>query len=324
MKHRSLPRWLTNGLAVFILLSPLVICGLLTAVAAAEPTASASQARLQALEGKLSALRAQQDASVGELSRLQSEPATIQTEIDKVVSEFNTIANLRKNEVALAAEAAIRGISVAEMVYQSIVAETHSRKKLAGLQGQLANVKARISALDNEISSRQQQIDQAQASLEYWKNPLRAENIENEGTHLKNLKAKPVDYDPRLDPSYISGQANPRLDWEKIWALVGEYKAIAMNRPIVPRPSIRYAQPQPQAYTDLALSRGDLPYAPGQILYATPYTYMGGYYPNDSWGTYRTPSSRIPWWSLIPPRHHHQLHHGGHRHGLLFGHRFHR
>lgn len=138
------------------------------------------------------------------------------------------------------------------------------------------------------------------------------------------MPSDPALYNPRLDPNYISGQANPRHDWERIWALVSEYEAIAMDRPIGPQPPIPYAHPQPQAYTDWALSRDGMPYASGPLLHATLYTYMGGYYPYDSWGAYRTPSPRIPWWSLIPPRHRHQLHHGGHRHGLLFSHRFHR
>lgn len=133
-------------------------------------------------------------------------------------------------------------------------------------------------------------------------------------------------YDPRLDPNYSGATpANPTPDWRAIEALAREFQergATVASRSVIVG---QYIQPQPWYYvgTDNSMMASQYGYVgPG---YWTPP--IGGVYPY--WygsGVYgwRDPYPRIPWWSLIPPRHHHRFptHLGFHgRHGSMIRHR---
>lgn len=133
-------------------------------------------------------------------------------------------------------------------------------------------------------------------------------------------------YDPRLDPNYTRAtSANPSPDWRAIEALGREFQAqstLIGSRPVA---ASQYVQPQPWYYAGT-----DNPMMASQYSYASPGYWtpsIGGPYPY--WygsGVYgwREPYPRIPWWSLVPPRHHHRssAHLGFHgRHDNVMRHR---
>jgi hypothetical protein len=115
-------------------------------------------------------------------------------------------------------------------------------------------------------------------------------------------------YDPRLDPNYSRVvSTNPSSDWRAIEALGREFQersALIGSRPAAAN---QYVQPQPWRYAgaDYPMMVSQAGYA--DFSYATPpiggpyqYWYSSGIY---GW---REPSPRIPWWSLVPSRHHHR------------------
>lgn len=133
-------------------------------------------------------------------------------------------------------------------------------------------------------------------------------------------------YDPRLDPNYTRAMStNPSPDWRAIEALGREFQERSVTAGSRPGAGGQYVQPQPWHYAvaddPVMISRADYP---GLGYWSPP---IGG--PYQYWygpGIYgwREPSPRIPWWSLVPPRHHHRSSahlqfHG--RHGGVMGHR---
>ena len=115
-------------------------------------------------------------------------------------------------------------------------------------------------------------------------------------------------YDPRLDPNYTRAMStNPSPDWRAIEALGREFQERSVTAGSRPGAGGQYAQPQPWHYagTDNPMMVSQAGYA--GFSYWTPP--IGGPYQN--WygqGIYGwlEPSPRIPWWSLVPPRHHHR------------------
>jgi hypothetical protein len=135
-------------------------------------------------------------------------------------------------------------------------------------------------------------------------------------------------YDPRLDPNYTRAMStNPSLDWRAIEALGREFQARSALIGSQPVAANHYAQPQPWHYAgaDYPMMVSQAGY-PSLDYWTSP---VGGQYPywyGSGSGVYgwRAPSPRIPWWSLVPSRHHyrssaHLQFHG--RHGGVVGHR---
>jgi hypothetical protein len=132
-------------------------------------------------------------------------------------------------------------------------------------------------------------------------------------------------YDPRLDPNYTRATSgNSTLDWRAIEMLAREFQERGAAVGSRPAAVSQYVQPQPWHYagTDNSMMASQAGYA--DFSYWTPP--IGGPYQN--WygpGIYGwRDSSRIPWWSLVPSRHHHRSavqtqFHG--RHSRAMGHR---
>lgn len=115
-------------------------------------------------------------------------------------------------------------------------------------------------------------------------------------------------YDPRLDPNYARATSgNSTIDWRAIEALGREFQARSALIGSRPAPAFQYVQPQPWYYAG-----AEYPMMASQYGYAGPGYWtppIGGVYPY--WygsGVYgwRDPYPRIPWWSLVPPRHHYR------------------
>lgn len=132
-------------------------------------------------------------------------------------------------------------------------------------------------------------------------------------------------YDPRLDPAYTRATSNnPAVDWRAIEALGREFQERGAPS-AQPAAAGYYILYQPWHYVGAVY-----PAMVPQTDYAG-YGYwtppVGGLYPYwYSSGVYgwRDPYPRIPWWSLVPPRHHHRFptHLGFHgRHGSMIRHR---
>lgn len=117
-------------------------------------------------------------------------------------------------------------------------------------------------------------------------------------------------YDPRLDPNYTMAMSgNTTLNWRAIEMLAREFQersALIGSRPAAAN---QYVQPQPWHYAG-----ADYPMMVSQAGYPGPGYWtppVGGQYPywyGSGSGLYGwwQPSPRIPWWSLVPPRHHHR------------------
>jgi hypothetical protein len=134
-------------------------------------------------------------------------------------------------------------------------------------------------------------------------------------------------YDPRLDPNYTRAMStDPSPDWRAIEALGREFQERSPTAGSRPGAAGQYVQPQPWHYVtvDNPVMASQAGY-PGGGFWASP---AGGQYPSYWYGSgiygWWEPSPRIPWWSLVPPRHHHRssMHMGFHgRHGGGTGHR---
>lgn len=115
-------------------------------------------------------------------------------------------------------------------------------------------------------------------------------------------------YDPRLDPNYTRATSdNPSIDWRVIDALGREFQA--QSAAVGSRPAAvgQYIQPQPWYYAGAEYPMMGLQYGSAGPGYWTspnggvnPYWYGSGVY---GW---RDHYPRIPWWSLVPLRHHHR------------------
>lgn len=133
-------------------------------------------------------------------------------------------------------------------------------------------------------------------------------------------------YDPRLDPNYTRAMStNPGPDWRAIEVFGREFQERSVTAGSRPGAGGQYVQPQPWYYAG-----AENPVTTSQSGYTSagywappiggPYQYWSG----SGFYGWREPSPRIPWWSLIPPRHHHRssVHLQSHgRHGGMMGHR---
>ena len=112
-------------------------------------------------------------------------------------------------------------------------------------------------------------------------------------------------YDPRRDPNYSreAVETTP-INWDAVWSLVREFEARSHANAARPLPSSQFAVPQPWHYVQESFSPGATPPL-SNASYGAPYG--GPSYGYDPWfaGWWET-SPRIPWWSLVPPRHHHR------------------
>ena len=123
--------------------------------------------------------------------------------------------------------------------------------------------------------------------------------------------ATPDQYDPRRDPNY-SREAAPvsQVNWNAVSALAQEFEARSYQALTRGQAFNQFPQPQPWSYVQGAPSPIGSP-----ATYGDPYAgYIYGY--GSGFPGWFEPSPRIPWWSLIPPRRHHQdrHHHRGHAH----------
>jgi hypothetical protein len=128
------------------------------------------------------------------------------------------------------------------------------------------------------------------------------------------VSATPDQYDPRQDPDVApkTSERGPG-EWEAIWGLVREFEGRSYPSEGANQVPGQVAVPQPWHYVQGAPSFVGSP----PILDAPVYegVYGGAYYGAESffpgwWGV----STRIPWWSLIPPSGHHR-----HRHHRDYG-----
>ncbi len=135
--------------------------------------------------------------------------------------------------------------------------------------------------------------------------------------HPGNIGAASVpydQYDPRRDPNYSreAFQTTP-VNWEAVWAQVREFEARTSINLQSARALPYYPQPQPWPYV-----QGTAPSVASPLMAeAFNYGTYGGWYggPLYAYGapytTWWDSSPRIPWWSLVPPKHHDR---GGHHH----------
>ena len=119
------------------------------------------------------------------------------------------------------------------------------------------------------------------------------------------VSGMPDQYDPRRDPNYSreAVETTP-INWDAVWSLVREFEARSHSNMGQNQPSSQFAVPQPWHYVQESFSPGATPPL-SNASYGAPYG--GPSYGYDPWfaGWWET-SPRIPWWSLVPPRHHHR------------------
>lgn len=133
-------------------------------------------------------------------------------------------------------------------------------------------------------------------------------------------------YDPRLDPNYNRAtSANPTFDWSAIETLAREFQERSATVGSRPAAAGQYVQPQPWHYAGandpIMISQAGYPgldYRISPVGGQYSYWYGPGIY---GWWQ---PSPRMPWWSLVSPRHHHRA--SAHvwfygRHGSVMGYR---
>lgn len=124
----------------------------------------------------------------------------------------------------------------------------------------------------------------------------------------------PDQYDPRRDPNYTrEASATAPIHWEAVWGLVREFEARSSVNTTRTQPSNQFAVPQPWHYVQETPSPWATSSMSGAAAYGGPYG--GPLYGYDPWFSgWWEASPRIPWWSLVPPRAHHDRHHEGKRH----------
>jgi hypothetical protein len=118
-------------------------------------------------------------------------------------------------------------------------------------------------------------------------------------------------YDPRRDPNYIrEASATTPINWEAVWTQVREFEARTSINLQSARALPYYPQPQPWPYVQGTPPSVASPLTPEASSYGSWY---GGplYAYAMPYGTWWDSSPRIPWWSLIPTKHHDRR---GHHH----------
>lgn len=248
-----------------------------------------SLAQLEAVSGQIAALQAQQQVARNELSGLEVQRSEIQRQIDALVAKANASTALRTNELALAAEAKIRGISIAEMVYQAIADDSENHQQLAVLRGQLQNIEGRVATLGQEIAARDNQIGQLQATLTYLQNPVRGD-LESERTHLRNLGNQEAVKDDQGQLQWDIENTRRRIkELEQQFQQSGP----GGTSGTAGGSAGQSVQPQAPSYTSPTAGFG----TPGPAGQSPPTA--GGYpgYPPS----YGSPPPQIPWEGLAPP-----------------------
>lgn len=157
----------------------------------------ASPAQLQGLRDQIAGLQAQQQAAWDQMSGLQGQLQSLQAQRDNLRALANRgqsylgqrpgYGTQIADGATFAAYASQRGLPVGTGGLEVTMTITQLLADIADADAKVQSVQSQVNNLAGTIEAREKQINQLQANLTYWQNPVGAD-LENERQHLRNLR----------------------------------------------------------------------------------------------------------------------------------------